>query len=172
MGWQSPVGFDARNRSIGGVKMWTKTRLLNILLISAFLCLSLPCVGICSENQTYQISESELTTLETNLATLEMHNATLKAILTAQGSELTEALNLLTKSQEELTKLKAELQIARQETQSAQESLKIANEELRKASESFKQYERERDKTENKLRNQRNIWEVLCLVAVGVAVAK
>jgi chromosome segregation ATPase len=106
------------------------------------------------------------------LQTLEQHNETLKAILSTQGDELTEALNLLTKSQEELAKLKAELQIARSETQSAQESLKIANEELRKASESFKQYEAVRDKTENRLRNQRNIWEVLCFVAVGVAVAR
>jgi Skp family chaperone for outer membrane proteins len=152
--------------------MWTKTRLLNILLISAFLCLSLPSVGICSESQTYQISETELLTLEQNLETLEMHNETLKSILTTQDSELTEALNLLTKSQEELTKLRNELQIARNETQSARNSLQIANEELAKASESFKAYEKERDKTENRLRNQRNIWEVLCFVAVGVAVAK
>jgi hypothetical protein len=50
--------------------------------------------------------------------------------------------------------------------------LQTANEELRKASQSFKQYEKERDKTENRLRNQRNIWEVLCFVAVGVAAAR
>jgi Skp family chaperone for outer membrane proteins len=152
--------------------MWRKTRLLSTLLISAFLFLFAPSHGICSQSQMYQISETELTTLETNLATLEMHNATLKAILTTQDSELTEALNLLTKSQEELTKLKAELQIARSETQSAQNSLQIANEELAKAAQSFKQYEKERDKVEGRLRNQRNIWEVLCAIAVGVAVAR
>ena len=87
-------------------------------------------------------------------------------------SELTEALNLLTKSQEELTKLRNELQIARSEAKNARNSLAIANEELAKASQSFKQYEIERDRTENRLRNQRNIWEVLCFVAVGVAVAR
>ena len=159
-------------RTLGGVKMWTKTRLLSTLLMSACLFLFAPSRGICSPSQTYEISETELQTLEQNLATLEQHNATLKAILTTQDSELTEALNLLTKSQEELAKLKAELQIARQETQSARNSLEIANEELKKASQSFKQYEKERDKTENRLRNQRNIWEVLCFVAVGVAVAR
>lgn len=152
--------------------MWTKKARFIISLSALAFCLFVPCVGICYANQTYTISESELTTLETNLATLEMHNSTLKAILTTQDGELTEVLNLLMKSQEDLAKLKAELQKAKSETQSAQESLMIANKELAKASQSFKAYEAERDKTENRLRNQRNIWEVLCLVAVGVAVAR
>lgn len=152
--------------------MWKKTSILRLLLISACFCLFAPSVGTCSPSQTYTISETELMTLETNLATLEQHNETLKAILTTQDSELTAALDLLTKSQEELTKLRNELQIARSETQNAQNSLATANEELAKAAQSFKQYERERDRTENRLRNQRNIWEVLCLVAVGVAVAR
>ena len=150
--------------------MWKKLFVSSVLF--ALACLSLGWHGTCYANQTYTISENELQTLETNLQTLEMHNATLKAILSTQGDELTEALNLLTKSQEELTKLRNELQIARQETQSARNSLQIANDELAKASQSFKAYEKERDKTENRLRNQRNIWEVLCLVAVGVAAAR
>ena len=152
--------------------MWIRKNSINVCFLLAALFLLFPCVGGCSENPTYTISESELMTLETNLATLETHNATLKAILTTQDGELTEALNLLMKSQEDLAKLKAELQKAKSETQSAQESLMIANKELQKASQSFKAYEVERDKTENRLRNQRNVWEVLCLVAVGVAVAR
>lgn len=152
--------------------MWTKTRLLNILLISACLFLFAPSVGICSESQTYTISETELQTLEQNLTTLEMHNETLKAILSTQGDELTEALNLLMKSQEELTKLRNELKACKNDLNLSQESLKIANDELAKASKSFKQYEAARDRTENRLRNQRNIWEVLCFVAVGVAAAR
>ena len=152
--------------------MWIKKNSINVCFLLAALFLLFPCVGGCSETQTYTISESELMTLETNLATLEMHNATLKAILTTQDGELTEALNLLMKSQEDLTKLKAELQIAKSETQSAQESLMIANKELQKASQSFKAYEAERDKTENRLRNQRNIWEFIAALAVGVAVAR
>jgi len=150
--------------------MWRK--LFVLLALCALACLSLGWHGTCYASQTYTISERELQTLETNLATLEQHNETLKAILTTQDSELTEALNLLTKSQEELTKLRNELKIARSEAQNAQNSLAIANQELQKASQSFKQYEIERDRTENRLRNQRNIWEVLCLVAVGVAVAR
>ena len=127
--------------------MWTKTKLCAILLISVSLCLFLPCAGICSPNPTYQISESELTALEQHL-------------------------NALTKSQAELTKLKAELKQAKNDAESARKSLKTANEELRKAALSFKQYEAARDRTENRLRNQRTIWEVLFFVAAGVAVAR
>jgi len=150
--------------------MWTKKNFINVLFSFLALLWFSPCVGGCSP--TYQITEEELTTLETNLATLEQHNATLKAILTTQDSELTEALNLLMKSSEELTKLRNELTIARNETQSARNSLEIANQELAKASESFKQYAQDRDRTESRLRTQRNIWEALFAVAVGYAIAK
>lgn len=150
--------------------MWKK--LFVSLALCALAFFSVGWHGTCSANQTYQISETELQTLETNLATLEQHNATLKAILSTQGDELTEALNLLTKSQEELTKLRNELKACKNDLNLSQESLKIANDELAKAAQSFKQYEKERDKVEGRLRNQRNIWEVLCFVAVGVAVAR
>ena len=65
----------------------------------------------------------------------------------------------------QLTELQAE-------TKSLSESLKTANEELKRASESFKASERERDKIEGRLRNQRNIWEILCVIVAGVAIAK
>ena len=152
--------------------MWTKANCLRALLMLSVLLWCWPSAGICSESRTYQISESELLTLEQNLATLETHNETLKAILSTQDNELTEVLNLLMKSQEELTKLRNELQTARNETRSARESLRIANEELRRAGESFKAYEKERDKAENRLRTQRNVWEALFFIAAGVAAAR
>ena len=155
---------------LGGREMWKKLGVISVLLVLSFFALGWH--GTCYANQTYTISESELQTLEQNLTTLEMHNETLKAILSTQGDELTEALNLLTQSQEELTKLRNELKACKNDLNLSQESLKIANDELAKAAQSFKQYEQERDKVEGRLRNQRNIWEVLCLVAVGVAVAK
>jgi chromosome segregation ATPase len=111
-------------------------------------------------------------TLQNHLDALEKNNETLKAILSESNEDLTIALDALMKSQNELATLKAQLQQAKNDAESAKNSLAIANQELAKASESFKQYEKERDKTENRLRNQRNIWEVLCLVAVGVAVAR
>lgn len=149
-----------------------KTKCLRLLLMLACFVLFSPSVCSCSESRTYTISETELLTLQSHLDALEANNETLKSILSESGEELTQALNALTQSQAELTRLKAELIQCRSDAESARNSLQIANDELQKASESFKQYERERDKTENRLRNQRNIWEVLCLVAVGVAVAR
>jgi len=150
--------------------MWKK--LCVSLALCALACLSLGWHGICYANQTYTISETELTTLQNHLTALEQNNETLKAILSESNEDLTIALNALMKSQNELATLKAQLQQAKNDAESAKNSLAIANQELAKASQSFKAYEKERDKTENKLRNQRNIWEVLCLVAVGVAVAR
>ena len=149
--------------------MWRKR--LTALFLSAFLLCS-PCTGFCSENQMYQISESELMQLQSHLNALQQNNEMLKSILSESGEELTQALDALAKSNEELARLKAELQTCKAETESARQSLQIANEELQKASESFKESERERDRIEGRLKTQRNIWEVLCFIACGVAVAK
>ena len=152
--------------------MWTKkARFIISPLLLAF-CLLSAFVGTCYASQSYTISEADLMTLENHLNELTANNETLKTILTAQDGELTQALNLLMQSQKELTTLKTQLQQAKNDAESARKSLATANAELKKAALYFKAYEAERDKTENRLRNQRNIWEVLCLVAVGVAVAR
>ena len=150
--------------------MWRK--LFVSLVLCAALCLSAGFCGICYANQTYTISETELLTLENHLTALEQNNETLEAILTESNEDLTIALDALMKSQSELATLKAQLQQAKSDAESAKNSLAIANDELAKAAQSFKQYEKERDKTESRLRNQRNIWEVLFFVACGVAAAK
>ena len=150
--------------------MWKK--LCVSLALCALACLSAGWSGICYANQTYTISETELMTLENHLTALEQNNETLKAILSESNEDLTIALDALMKSQNELATLKMQLQQAKSDAESAKKSLAIANDELQKASQSFKAYEKERDKVEGRLRNQRNIWEVLCLVAVGVAVAR
>jgi chromosome segregation ATPase len=153
--------------------LWKIKRVLFItLLFAASLFLCWVSVGSCSGNPTYTISESELETLQNHLNVLEQNNETLKAILSESDESLTAALDALMKSQQELTTLKIQLERAKNDALSAQESLKTANLELERAAESFRQSEKERDRIENRLRNQRNIWEVLCLVAVGVAVAR
>ena len=151
--------------------MWTKKQVF-MYGLSLYFCLSLAFAGICSASPTYTISESELATLQSHLNALEQNNETLKMILSESDESLTAALDALMKSQQELTTLKIQLERAKNDALSAQESLKTANLELERAAESFRQSEKERDKIENRLRNQRNIWEVLCFVAVGVAVAR
>ena len=152
--------------------MWTKKAHFIILLSALAFCLLSACVGTCYANQTYTISENELLTLQNHLDALEQNNETLKAILSESNEDLTIALDALMKSQNDLATLKMQLQQAKRDAESARQSLQIANDVLQKAAQSFKEYEKERDKTENRLRNQRNIWEVLCLVAVGVAAAR
>ena len=152
--------------------MWNVKRCIVSLALSSLCLLSLSGFGSCSESPTYQISESELETLSNHLNELERNNETLKKILSESGEELTAALNALTESQKELTMLRSELIQCKSDAQSAKESLERANLELARASESFKASEKERDRIECRLRTQRNIWEVLCFLAVGVAVAK
>jgi DNA repair ATPase RecN len=148
--------------------MWK--RKVTSLLLSALLLLS-PSIGFCSESR-YQISESELMQLQSHLNALEQNNEMLKSILSESDEGLTKALDALMMSQKELAELRKELLTCRSETESARESLRIANAELQRASESFKASEKERDRIEGRLRTQRNIWEVLCFIACGVAVAK
>ena len=150
--------------------MWTRVKFISVLFLLSVLLWFLPSVGICSP--TYQITEEELTALQNHLTVLETNNETLKNILSESNEDLTKALEALMKSQSELMTLKAQLTQAKSDAESAKKSLEIANQELQKAALSFKQYENERDKTENRLRNQRNIWEVLCCIAVGIAVAR
>ena len=150
--------------------MWTRIKYISVLFFLSALLWFLPSVGGCSP--IYQITEEELTALQNHLTVLETNNETLKNILSESNEDLTKALEALMKSQSELMTLKAQLQQAKSDAESAKKSLEIANQELQKAALSFKEYEKERDKTENRLRNQRNIWEVLCCIAVGVAVAR
>ena len=151
--------------------MW-KRSLAFIFGLSLFFYLSSAFAGICSANRVYEISETELTMLQNHLDALESNNETLKAILTTSDESLTVALDALMQSQKELTELRTQLERAKTEAESARKSLEIANSELAKASESFKASEREHDKIEGRLRTQRNIWEALFAVAVGVAVAR
>lgn len=152
--------------------MWRKTRLLSTLLILACLFLFAPSRGICSPSRQYTISETELQTLNNHLIALEQNNSELEKLLNESGVELTTASTALLESRNEISKLKEQLTRLQQETNQLSESLKIANKELQNARISFRESEKEHDKIEGRLRTQRNIWEVLCAIAVGVAVAK
>jgi len=153
--------------------LWKIKRVFFImLLLAASLCLCWPSVGGCSPSRTFEISESELLTLEQHLNALEANNNELLNLLAASTLDLNEASQSLSASKKELETLRMQLTELQAETKRLSESLKTANEELKRASESFKASERERDRIEGRLRTQRNIWEALFAVAVGVAVAR
>lgn len=151
--------------------MW-KRSLAFIFGLSLFFCLSSAFAGICCANQKYEISETELQTLSDHLSALEQNNSELERLLNESGVELTTASTALLESRKEIEKLQTQLKMLQQETNQLSESLRIANNELQNARISFRESEKEHDIIEGRLRTQRNIWEVLCAIAVGVAVAR
>ena len=153
--------------------MWKIKRVLFItLLFSALLFLFWVSVGSCSESRTFTISETQLEALQNHLNALEQNNSELLNLLNESTLDLNEASSSLSASKKELETLRTQLTELQAETKRLSESLKIANDELKRASESFKVSEKEHDRIEGRLRTQRNIWEALFTVAVGVAVAR
>lgn len=121
--------------------MWTRKKLLVFLLV-CFLWLA---AGSTSQaEEMYQISETELTTLETNLNQLKKNNETKQQLLTEQKTQLIEANQQLETVQKELTASKSL-------NAQTQKSLESANQSLR-------QFE---DEAKRKIRvktRQRNLW--------------
>ena len=108
-------------------------------------CLLWLAAGTSSQaEEMYQISESELTTLEQDLNQLTKSNATKQDLLTEQKAQLTEANRQLETVQKELT---------------ASKSLNEATQKsLERANQSLKQFE---DEAKRKIRvktRQRNLW--------------
>lgn len=153
--------------------MWKIKRVCFItLLLAASLFLCWASVGSCSGSRTFTISATQLEALQNHLNALEANNNELLSLLDASEMDLTEASQSLSASRKELETLRMQLTALQAETQRLDESLRTANEELQNARESFKKSEQEHDQIEGRLRTQRNIWEALFAVAVGVAIAK
>ena len=124
--------------------MKTKKDLSVPVLLSALLfCAFLPGLQVQAETM-YQISETELTQLETNLETLKAHNQERQKVLTEQAT-------LLNQQREELKKLKEEISSSKAANEQTQKSLERANQSL-------KQFE---DEAKRKIRvktRQRDLW--------------
>ena len=100
--------------------MWTTKRLC-ICLLACSLWLA---AGSTSQaEEMYQISESELTTLEQDLNQLAKNNETKQQLLTEQQTQLTEANRQLEAVQKELTASKSL-------NEATQKSLERANQSL------------------------------------------
>lgn len=99
----------------------------------------------------YQISETELTQLETNLETLKAHNQGRQKVLTEQATLLNQQKETIKKQAEELRRLRKEIVISKTANEETQKSLLRANQSL-------KQFE---DEAKRKIRvktRQRNLW--------------
>lgn len=120
------------------------------LLLACSLWLA---AGSTSQAETmYQISETELTQLETNLNQLRKNNETKQQLLTEQKAQLTEA-------NQQLETVKKELTASKSLNAQTQKSLEKVNQSLT-------EYEKEaRHKVQVKAR-QRNLWIGVAGVAV------
>ena len=101
--------------------------------------------------EMYQISESELTELETNLETLKVHNQERQKVLTEQATLLNQQKETIKKQASELSSLKKEIEISKAANEETQKSLLRANRFLQ-------QFE---DEAKRKIRvktRQRNLW--------------
>ena len=134
-----------------------KEKLIMLLLLSLLLCSWLGLFpGTCSASGTYQITEAELTRLETNLRKLEQLSST-------QKTELTRLRQQLAQSQEQLQMLKAQLNTSAEQLTTAQNSLQTANELLDK-------FAQEEKKKRLKIKAQRNTYFTLMVAATIAAV--
>ena len=105
---------------------------------------------------TYQITEAELTQLETNLRKLEQLSST-------QKTELTLLREQLAQSQKQLQMLKAQLNTSAEQLTTAQNSLDSANKLLQ-------EFAQEEKKKRLKIKAQRNTYFVLMVAAAVAAV--
>lgn len=99
----------------------------------------------------YQISETELTQLETNLQTLKAHSQERQKVLTEQATLLNQQKETIKKQAGELRRLKKEIVISKTANEETQKSLLRANRFLQ-------QFE---DEAKRKIRvktRQRNLW--------------
>nr|DAE41461.1 MAG TPA: Peptidoglycan endopeptidase [Caudoviricetes sp.] len=122
--------------------MWKfKRKQLSLLLACSLWLLA---GSISQAEEMYQISETELTTLETNLNQLKKNNETKQQFLTEQKTQLTEA-------SQQLETVKKELTASKSLNAQTQKSLESANRSLQKFE----------DEAKRKIRvktRQRNLW--------------
>ena len=117
--------------------MWTLKSTIRLFVSAWLLCLLLACGSTAHAETMYQISESELTTLERDLNQLEKSNASKQDLLTEQQKQLETAEKELTESKK-----------TNYETQKLLES----------ANQSLQQLENEAKKKIETKTQQRNLW--------------
>ena len=110
------------------------------------------------QEPVYQITETELATLENNLAQLRSINESLQRELATQKREL----HVL---RQESSTLVNQLQLLRQQSETQADLLTNANKSLA-------EYATEAKRTRLRIKAQRNWWECVAVAAVIAAVAK
>ena len=139
--------------------MWRiKNRSCVLLLLLALCFLPALCGSSVQAEAMYQISEGELTQLETNLNQLAKNNETKQQLLTEQKTQLTEA-------NQQLEIVKKELIASKNLNEATQKSLERANQSLT-------ELEKEAKKKIRVKTRQRNMWIAISGLLATVVIAK
>lgn len=120
--------------------MWTLKSTIRLFVSAWLLCLLLVCGSTAQAETMYQISESELTALETDLNQLQKSNASKRDLLVEQKTQLETA-------QKELTESKSQNAATQKLLENANQSLQELEDEAKK-------------EIETKTR-QRNLWIII-----------
>ena len=138
--------------------MWTLKSTIRLFVSAWLLCLLLACGSSVQAEAMYQISEGELTQLETNLNQLAKNNETKQQLLTEQKTQLTEA-------NQQLEIVKKELIASKNLNEATQKSLERANQSLT-------ELEKEAKKKIRVKTRQRNMWIAISGLLATVVIAK
>nr|DAX60308.1 MAG TPA: SECRETED 45 KDA PROTEIN CYCLE, PEPTIDOGLYCAN, CHAP, CELL [Caudoviricetes sp.] len=106
----------------------------------------------------YQISESELTTLEQNLQTLEAHSSQKQELLNQQQKQLAEA--------------QSQLETANRQLEKSRELNKQTQKSLERANQSLTELEKEAKKKIRVKTRQRNLWIAVSIILGTAALSK
>lgn len=131
--------------------MWTLKSTIRLFVSAWLLCLLLVCGSTAQAETMYQISESELTALETDLNQLQKSNASKQDLLAEQKMQLETA-------QKELTESKSQNAATQKLLENANQSLQELEDEAKK-------------KIETKTR-QRNLWIIIAGGAIYAYASK
>lgn len=124
--------------------MWTLKSTIRLFVSAWLLYLLLACGSSVQAEAMYQISASELTTLEQNLQTLEAHSSQKQELLNQQQKQLAEA--------------QTQLETANRQLEKSRELNKQTQKSLDRANQSLKELEQEAKRKIRVKTRQRNMW--------------
>lgn len=104
--------------------MWTLKSTIRLFVSAWLLCLLLACGSTAQAETMYQISESELTTLERDLNQLEKSNTNKQDLLTEQKKQLETAQTELAESKKTNAETRKLLESANQSLQELEDEAK------------------------------------------------
>lgn len=133
------------------------------------LLLSFPQVSWAS---TYTITEEELTRLETNITELQTINIRLQKESSQQKKRMEELETQLTEAQTELQKAREQSSLLGNQLKELERTSIRQEESLRIANESLAAYEKENNRTQKRLKAQRNLAYGIGTVLLAALVRK